>query len=181
MEFMPFLFFLLLCFAGGTIGQWLKIPVGAILGAMFAVGIAKTFHLLSMASTPLLTFCMQVTLGLMVGLTFSKISIEQLKRLAKSLIVITVSVFVVTFGAGLAVSLFPNLSTNLSLLSAAPGGMIEMATIAKTLSLEAPVVIMFHLARVIAVMTIFPLLLQYFYSRQVEKKGSAGYETMDHH
>lgn len=180
MDGLQFLLFLLLCFVGGYIGLILRLPVGSILGAMLAVGLAKTFQLLSFESSQALTFFMQITLGLMVGLTFRKLSLQQMKSLAASLVVITFSVFIITIGAGLIISLFPNLHTNLSLLSAAPGGMIEMATIAKTLSLEAPVVIMLHLCRVLAVMTIFPLLLQYFYSRQL-KKGRIVNETLDHH
>lgn len=180
MDILQFLFFLLLSFAGGYIGHLLRLPVGYILGSMFAVGLAKTFQLLSFESSTIQTFFMQITLGLMVGLSFQKMSLEQIKKLATSLVIITISVFILTFGAGFVISLFPNLAINLSLLAAAPGGMIEMATIAKTLSLEAPVVIMLHLARVLAVMTIFPLILQYFYTRQL-KKGRFVNETLDHH
>lgn len=180
MDIIHFLFFLALCFAGGLIGQWLKLPVGAILGAMFAVGLAKTFHLLAFESSRLLTFFMQVTLGTMVGLSFIKLSLQQIKKLAASLVVITFSVFILSIGAGLILSLLPGLSANIAVLSAAPGGMIEMATIAKTLSLNAPVVIMLHLVRVLAVMTVFPLILQYLYERQ-RKKGGIIDETLDHH
>lgn len=180
MEIIQFLFFLTLCFVGGVLGNKLKLPVGYIIGAMLAVGMAKTFQWLTIETSIVMSFMMQVTLGLMVGLTFLKLSIEQLRKLATSLVVITFSVFILTIGIGLLLSNFDTLSPNVALLSAAPGGMIEMATIAKTLSLHAPVVIMLHLTRVLAVMTIFPLLLQYLHDRQV-KKGSGSSETLGHY
>ncbi|WP_078430289.1 AbrB family transcriptional regulator [Alkalihalobacterium alkalinitrilicum] len=180
MDVLQFILFITLSIIGGTIGQKLKIPVGTIVGAMFAVGLAKTFQLLTLETTVLMSFLLQVTLGLMVGLTFLKLSVTQLRQLATSLVAVTFSIFFITLGSGVLISTFSSFELSDAILSAAPGGMIEMATIAKTLSLHAPVVIMLHLIRVLSVMTIFPILLDYLHRKELQKGGSH-YETLGHH
>ncbi|WP_418198900.1 AbrB family transcriptional regulator [Alkalihalobacterium sp. APHAB7] len=180
MDVLQFILFIVLSIIGGTIGQKLRLPVGTIIGAMFAVGIAKTFQLLTLETTVPMAFVLQVTLGLMVGLTFTKLSVYQLRQLATSLVAVTFSVFLITIGSGLLIATLSPFEQGVAILSAAPGGMIEMATIAKTLSLHAPVVIMLHLIRVLSVMTIFPILLEYLHRKEIQKGGSP-YETLGHH
>ncbi len=180
MDVLQFILFIALSVIGGTIGQKLRLPVGTIIGAMFAVGLAKTFHLLTLETTVPMAFLLQVMLGLMVGLTFMKLSVAQLRQLATSLVAITFSVFFITLVSGFILAKVSSFDQSVSILSAAPGGMIEMATIAKTLSLHAPVVIMLHLIRVLSVMTIFPILLDYLYRKEVQKGGKQ-YETLGHH
>ncbi|MDE5412549.1 AbrB family transcriptional regulator [Alkalihalobacillus sp. MEB203] len=180
MDVLQFILFIALSIIGGTIGQKLKLPVGTIIGAMFAVGFAKTFHVLTLETTLPMAFILQVMLGLMVGLTFMKLSVYQLRQLATSLVAVTFSVFFITIGSGILIATLSPFEQSVSILSAAPGGMIEMATIAKTLSLHAPVVIMLHLIRVLSVMTLFPILLDYLYRKEIQKGGSP-YETLGHH
>ncbi|MBU8904974.1 AbrB family transcriptional regulator [Desertibacillus haloalkaliphilus] len=179
MDFFQFLLFIFLSIIGGYIGMWLRLPVGSIIGAMFAVGLAKTFMVLQLEQTVVISFFMQTTLGLMVGLNFLSLSLNELRKLSISLVAITGSVFVMTIGIGYVVATFTGLDTGLTILSAAPGGMIEMATIAKALSMHAPIVIMLHLTRVLSVMTIFPILLEFIYRRQ-NKHGGNQLETMGH-
>jgi membrane AbrB-like protein len=171
MAFFQFVLFLLIAFIGAYVGRLLRLPMGSLIGAMFAVGLSKNFLLLAFEPSKTLSFFIQVLLGLMLGLTFIKLEKEQLKKISFSLIVITVGVMTMTFGTGVLINLFTDLDINTSILSTAPGGIGEMATAAQALSLNAPIVTILQLSRVIIIMAILPIILQYIH-KKIEKEES---------
>lgn len=160
------LLFMLIATIGGIVGNYLRIPIGTLIGAMFAVGISKHFGLLAFQSSTILSFFIQMLLGIMIGLSFIKLTKEQFKKLLVSFTCIIISVFVMGVGTGFLVSKLTFLHAGLSILSSAPGGIPEMALTAKALGLDAPVVVVIHLIRVILVMSVFTFLLNYFYKKQ---------------
>lgn len=164
-----FIFFIILASAGGYIGHKLRLPIGNVIGAMFAVGLAKAFHVLTFGPSVAMTFTIQIVLGLMLGLTFIQFKKEIITRLTFGLVVITVGIVVTLLGIGFLLVKMTDLHLYESILAAAPGGLVEMATIADALAVQAPVVVVLHLVRVIAALSVFPVLASILYQRYRKK------------
>jgi uncharacterized membrane protein AbrB (regulator of aidB expression) len=113
----------------------------------------------------------QLLLGTMFGLSFIKLTKEQIKKLFVSFSMIICSVMIMSVGTGFIVDKLTFLDLGTSILSSAPGGIPEMAITAKVLTLEAPVVVVIHLIRVILVMSFFTILLNHFYKKEKEIGG----------
>ncbi|MBD1381788.1 AbrB family transcriptional regulator [Metabacillus arenae] len=122
---------------------------------------------LTLEPSSFLSFIVQLALGLMLGLTFSKLDTNEIKRLLGCLVIITVGVFVMTFGVGYVVlSLFTSMERQTVFLATAPGGIAEMSTIAQVLDLNSPIVALLHVMRLLIVLAIFPFILKLFYKKQ---------------
>lgn len=153
----------MLAITGAFIGYKLRIPMGAVLGAMLFVGTGKAFSLLHLESSDPFSFIVQVSLGLMIGLSFTRLSKQQFSQVRNSLIFVIVSVVTMTILTGYIVSFFPFVTRSVAILSSAPGGMVEMATMAEALDLEAPAVVFLHFIRLLIVMLVFPQIIKYFF------------------
>jgi membrane AbrB-like protein len=178
---LQFFLFIGIASLGGLVGNYLRIPIGTLIGAMFAVGLSKHFSILSFQSSTILSFFVQMLLGIMFGLSFIKLTKVQLKKLLISFSIIIISVIIMSAGTGFIVSKLTFIDSGLSILSAASGGIPEMAMTAKALHLDAPVVVVIHLIRVILVMSVFTFLLNYFYRREKHfnfKKAEKRYGNM---
>ncbi|WP_019152662.1 AbrB family transcriptional regulator [Robertmurraya massiliosenegalensis] len=163
--FFHFFLFLMIAAVGGIIGALAKLPLGTMIGAMFAVGISKHFEILSFQTSTPLTFIVQLLLGTMFGLSFIKLTKEQIKKLFFSFSFIIFSVILMSVGTGFLVAKLTFLDLGASILASSPGGIPEMAITAKALELQAPIIVVIHLIRVIVVMSFFTILLNYFYKR----------------
>jgi membrane AbrB-like protein len=163
---LQFFLFIGIASLGGLVGNYLRIPIGTLIGAMFAVGLSKHFSLLSFQSSTILSFFVQMLLGIMFGLSFIKLTKAQLKKLLISFSIIILSVVIMGAGTGFVVSKLTFIDSGLSILASAPGGIPEMAMTAKALRLDAPVVVVIHLIRVILVMSVFTFLLNYYYRKE---------------
>ncbi|OLO27863.1 hypothetical protein BTR23_18805 [Alkalihalophilus pseudofirmus] len=155
------LIFLALVLLGGYVGQLLRIPMGTILGSMLAVGISKHMGWLMLEPLEWLSFIVQLLLGMMIALSFTKLDKEQLKQLGFSLLFIFLSVVIMTTSIGVIIHAFFDIELSVSILSSAPGGMVEMATMADALGLYPPMIVFLHFIRLLLVMLIYPFIIQY--------------------
>jgi membrane AbrB-like protein len=160
--------FIIIAIAGSFIAISLRFPAGSIIGAMILVGIVKYFGLLEFDSSRTLSFFGQTLLGLMLGLSFRKISKAEIKRLYLSLIVVLFGIVLMTFFTGMLIYYFIELDIKEVFLSATPGGIAQMATLAQALDLNAPLVVALHIFRVLFILSIFPVILK-FASNKVKK------------
>jgi len=135
--------------------------MGVMMGAMIAVGSGKYFDLLSMKPHPLLSFFIQWMLGGMVGLSFFKLSMGQVKKLMHAIYWVVSGVFAMSFLSAFLVNQLTDLDFRSALLSSTPGGLPEMATLAQALALAAPLVAALHLFRMLAIMSVLPLLVKW--------------------
>ncbi|MGO4888192.1 AbrB family transcriptional regulator [Anaerobacillus sp. MEB173] len=158
---MNFIVFLAVGFTGGYIGHKLKLPVGAMLGAMFAVAIVKSLGFITFQSGTGLIFFLQVCLGAMLGVTFLNFKKEYVKKVSLALFFILFGLVVMIFFIVLLLALVTDLSLPITILSSSPGAIYEMAMLAKMLEEDAPAVVFLHLARVVIIMTLFPLVLHF--------------------
>jgi uncharacterized protein len=171
MDSIQWMLFLIIGGIGGFIGNKLRFPAGTLMGAMLAVGICKYFGLISLISSNTLSFLVQLGLGLTLGIPIASLDMEEFKKLSKVLIIVGGAVFIMTFVTGYLLSFLTKLGLRTVFLSAAPGGLAEMAIIAKSVELNSSVVAVLHIIRLIIVMTIFPLIIKHVKVRIDRKKN----------
>ncbi|UUI05635.1 AbrB family transcriptional regulator [Oceanobacillus jeddahense] len=153
---------------GSFIGLKLKIPMGAIIGAMVFIGLGKSFSVIQFDTSNPVSFVVQIALGIMIGLSFTRLTKQQIKQMRDSLVFVVISILVMTVITGLIVGIFTSVSMSVSFLSSAPGGMVEMATMASALKLDAPSVVFLHFSRLLIVMLVYPYIISYV-SRMISK------------
>lgn len=137
--------------AGGYIGHKLKIPSGAMMGAMVAVAVASLLKVdlgrLPEISKP----AVQVILGAILGFGLSSITLQQLK----SLFVPAVLMIAVLLAAGFAIAFifhrYFGFDVMTAIFSSTPGGMTELSSVASEMNANAPVVAILQLMRLVSV------------------------------
>ena len=167
---LDFIYFLIIGAAGGFVGYKLKLPVGAMIGAMLAVALAKSLDILAYQSNASLSFILQVCLGAMLGVTFLNFKKEYLKKIGVALAFIILGLVSMVAMIVSVLSFFTDLSLPITILASSPGAIYEMAMLAEILGGDAPAVVFLHLARVVIIMSLFPLLLKYMLRFLVERK-----------
>lgn len=140
-----------------------------MLCSMLGVGILKNSNLLILQPTIFLSFIIQVMLGIMVGLTVVNLKTNDFKKLGISLGFITLLVLIMTFETGFILTSLTNLDYKIAIISSAPGSLPEMATLANALNLNAPIIVILHLVRVILVMVTYSIIINYFYKKNIRE------------
>ena len=154
-------FFILLSTIGGYIGYKSNFPLGVVLGSMLAVGLGKIFGILAMERTETISFIVQVSLGIVLGLSLIKIKKDVFIKVIKSLMVVIIIVLAFTLLGGLFIHWLTEYNLTLSILSVAPGAVVEVATLAQELNLDSPSVVLIHLVRVLVIMSLFPFFIKW--------------------
>jgi uncharacterized protein len=143
--------------AGGFIGDRLKVPSGAMIGAMIAV-IALKLLLKSEWEIPKgYGFTLQVLVGVMVGASFHPSLLQTFYKIAIPVVISCI----VLVGVGLIMALvFAKLGMmdiGTSYLGTNPGAMTVLLVLADESNVNASVITAFHLFRVIFVVITAPL------------------------
>lgn len=147
--------------AGGWLAERLKIPAGALIGAMAAVA-AMRFASAQVAELPGgVSFVVYCFLGWALGQGITKDLLTTL-RAAMVPVLVVVGLFLV-FGALLAVGLwwFGGFDPTTAFLATAPGGLAQIGALSVETGAQVPVVLAIHLLRVVCVVVSAPLLLHY--------------------
>lgn len=153
---------IVLLLAAGTVGGYLaqvfKLPGGAALGAMLA---AAAMNIALGSRAPVLPksldFAALVLVGVSVGATINRSALSSIAGLiVPALVILTVFSLV---GVGLAVLLQRYFGFDLmtALFATAPGGLSNMAILAKDAGGNAPVVALIHLVRVVGIFIFVPV------------------------
>ena len=148
--------------AGAAIATLLRLPAGALLGAMLAVGALRVSEL-PVADIPSWgRFVIYCCVGWLLGLSFSPQTPTVLRE-ALVPVLVTVGAFLV-FGLVLAVALrtFGGLDTWTAVLAAAPGGIAQMGVLASTTGAVVPVVMTVHVLRIMSVVLLTSLVFRIF-------------------
>lgn len=172
MDVLNFLFFIIVAALGGYLGYVLRLPMGVILGSMLAVGLSKYFGYLTFERNPWLSFANQVMLGIMLGVTFVNLDIQEIKKLRWGLFLILIGVLIMTFATGFVIQYISPLDGKTAIISAAPAAIAEMSILANALELNTPIIVILHLIRVVSVVFIFSLLLRYVHNKILTKKAA---------
>ena len=144
----------------GYIGYKSKIPAGAMTFAMLAVGALnvscdKGYMPINMRRAT------QVFAGVLIGERMMYSDIIALKSVLLPALILLIGIIVVNLCIGYIISKVSGLELITSLLASAPGGVSDMAIIAKDLGGDAPKVALLQLVRYVCIIAIFPIIIKY--------------------
>lgn len=143
----------------GWIGYNLKIPAGAMTFSMLTVGALNIFS--GKGYMPLnIRRLTQVFAGILIGERMTYRDIVALKTIIIPAFILIAGIIVVNLCIGIFISKFTGLEMINSLLASAPGGMSDMALIAKDLGGDAPKVTVLQLVRYICVIAFYPIIVK---------------------
>lgn len=146
---------------GGALGAKLKIPAGALIGAMLTIIVFKMTMKMHWEIPKGFTFALQVFLGIMVGATFQPDLLHVMKKIALPVIISCV----VLVGAGiLMAAIFAKLGLldfGTAYLGTSPGAMSALIVMALDSGAQPMLVVCFHFFRVVFVILTAPLIFKW--------------------
>jgi len=151
---------LVIAAVGGYIGIKLKIPAGALIGAMVFVAayniktsqgyIPRDFKLVA-----------QIVVGGMLGLNFNMEAISALKKLILPSIVLVIGLTIFSLLLGILIHKITGLDLVTALFSSSPGGLTDMSLLSEAYGAQTHIVALMHLIRLTTVITIFPIIIKF--------------------
>ncbi|KZL90928.1 AbrB family transcriptional regulator [Clostridium magnum] len=148
-----------LALAAGLIGYIIKVPAGTMTFSMAAVGAFNVIF--DKGFMPLnLRRLTQMFAGALIGSRVTYANIVELKGILIPACILLIGIIAVNLFIGFLINKTSSLELITSLLASAPGGLSDMALIAKELGGDAPKIAILHTVRVITVIGIFPILIK---------------------
>ncbi len=141
--------------AGGLTARALKIPAGAMIGAMIATAILGV-AVGNLTYPPNLRVLTQVLSGLIIGCRFARADLVQLRRMAKPAVILIAMLLFFTVLFALLMIKTTSLDWMTALFSCAPGGVSDLALIAGELGANPEQVTLLQLFRFVFVVSFFP-------------------------
>lgn len=152
---------LLAALAGAFVLERLKVPSGALLGAMLGVTLHNLLWRQVIALPRSLTFLAYVGLGWAIGYGVTRSSLGELRRAALPILGVVLALMVVGgLLAALLVS-FAKIDVVTAYLAASPGALSQMTVLSKETGSDTLLVVTVHTVRVIAVLLAAPLVTRW--------------------
>lgn len=145
--------------AGAALFELLRVPAGAIIGAMLAVTVFNLSNSVMAATLPRpAQFAAFAAIGWLIGQGITK---TVLHALASSAILVAVSVSVlVIFGGFLAIVLVRlGVDPATAFLATSPGGLSQMSALSVAVGADSSLVTTMHIVRVVVVILVAPLVV----------------------
>lgn len=149
---------LIVAIVGGLLGLKLKIPAGALIGAMVAVAIMKigtgrgdipySYKLLA-----------QIVVGGMLGLNFTMETVKGLKKLIIPAMVVVIGLTLFSIILGFVLSRLTGMDLTTALFSVSPGGLTDMTLISGEYGADTSTVALLHLMRLVTVISVLPTVI----------------------
>ncbi len=154
---MSYLWTLLIGLAGALIGVKLRLPAGALVGSMVAVGVVNVWGKIPIPTPPAgIRFVMQLVLGTILGTKLTADTFLALKDLWRPALFCTVIAISTGVLSGYLISRWLGVERLTALLGTAPGGISDMSLIALDMGAQTSTVMVMHLARLISVIIVVP-------------------------
>jgi membrane AbrB-like protein len=145
---------------GALAARALRIPAGFLVGPMV---LSAFVHLIGLtASKPpddLVAFA-QIAIGAAIGARFTGVTISRMARTAAHAVVSAIFMLAMTVLFALILARWTGNPVPALVLAFAPGGLAEMSLVALALSVDAAFVASHHIARIIMVVTLAPLVFR---------------------
>ena len=152
---MNFLITLIIAVVGYRIAKFLKIPVPAMLGSMFLVGIYSGFT--NNAFTPsFLIIIIHAIAGTFIGADIEMEDIKGFKKLAKPLLLLLLMYTLNTFITGYIIYSFSDLDLITALFSSVSGSVTDISIISMNLGADSATVALMQTSRVILTLALYP-------------------------
>jgi membrane AbrB-like protein len=148
--------------AGGSALHLLRVPAGAMIGAMIGVALVNI-----MSSTPVTPLpgpgrlIAYGAIGWMLGQDIGRGALATLSRVAWPVALVVVLIVVAGGLLGLVLHTVAGLDPATAYLATSPGGISQMAILASDSGANASLVAAVHLARVVTVVLLTPLIAQW--------------------
>lgn len=155
------LYTLAVAFAGGYGGILLKIPAGALIGAMFAVGAFNMYTGKGKIPGSFKTLS-QIAVGGIIGLNFTVETLGSLKYLIAPALLLVLGLMLYCIFLGFIIHKLTGLDLITSLFSTSPGGLADTSIISDAYGADTPKVAMLHLVRLITVISLLPAIIGWF-------------------
>jgi membrane AbrB-like protein len=145
---------------GGLLGAKLKIPAGALIGAMLTIICFKLFAKVHWEMPKNFTFVIQVFIGIGVGASFQPALMEAMKKIAIPMMISCI----VLVGAGVVLAIVFNrlglVDIGTAYLGTSPGAMSTISVLALESQAQPMLVVCFHFIRVVFVVLTAPLIFK---------------------
>lgn len=164
---------------GGLITARLRMPAGALLGALAGTVLVQSLGLTALPpAPPLARGALYTAIGLMLGLRFTRESMSYLRNVRLPAVLIPAVMVLSGLSLGLLYSgLTPDgsrlrVDVTTGVLALTPGGFQEMSIAAEQMNAVLSVVVFSHLVRIITVLGIYPRLIDLI-ARRLEPRSVA--------
>lgn len=165
---------IILGIAGGLIALRLKIPAGAMIGAMFTIAVYNVMT--GCANIPPNTKILtQVAAGTFIGAGIKYEDVLSLKQILKPAILFISGIMVLSMIMGFVTHKLTGMDLVTSLFASAPGGVVDMSLISQDMGGDSSKVAVLQLVRLMSVIGFFPFIIRFFTSRI---KGNKDAETL---
>ncbi|TCS93264.1 AbrB family transcriptional regulator [Hazenella coriacea] len=147
---------------GGTVGHFLKIPAGVMIGSMAGVAVANIGGI-PLEKFPNWTFfILQVILGASLGIQINRSTVMEIKSAWAPSLLIAVMTIVFAIGVGWMIGKVTGWNGMTSFFAAAPGGATDMVLLAHGTDADIPKVLALHMVRLATVILSIPIILKFF-------------------
>lgn len=145
---------------GGIIGIKLKIPAGALFGAMV---FSAVYNLITNAGyvPPKAEMVLQILIGTIIGLNFSMSTIKGLRPILLSAVIMVIGLLLFSLIMGWVISKVTGMDLITALFSTSPGGLSNIVLISDAYGAQAHIVALMHTLRLIAVVIFMPVIIKF--------------------
>jgi len=174
MDFLIFLLTLVCAFTGAAIALKLKLPAGALVGALCGV---VALNLLYGKSVFYIEFrvVLQIFSGIMIGGKIGKKDLAELKTIIFPTVILVLGMVILNLTFGGLIYKFSSLDVATSLFATAPGGVADMALISSELGANTGYVGILQLFRILTVFIFMPPIFKAIISKDRKKHPESAY------
>ncbi|CAN1522859.1 AbrB Putative ammonia monooxygenase [Paracoccaceae bacterium] len=147
---------------GSLGGKALRLPAPTFLGPLILSAVTHMAGVTDGVPPPVLVNAAQVALGTILGCRFLGIAPATVLRAGLLSLGATLITLALALVAGLAMQHWARVSLDQALLALAPGGLTEMGLIALAIHADVAFVALHHVARILIVLVVAPVLLRVF-------------------
>lgn len=163
---------LMIAALGGWLARKIRIPSGAMIGAIIATATLNTLTGWALV-LPSMRLLMQVAGGILLGHSISKSNLSMIKSLGKATVILIVGLITLNITLGMIIHYTCGVDLSTSLFATAPGGVSDMALIADELGADTSVVSLLQLFRMFGIYFIFPPVMKMVSQRKCLSKQVA--------
>lgn len=163
---MEILITILAAAAGGVAGRKLKLPVGAMTGALLAVIAVRLIF--QYGYLPEQTkVALQILSGALIGSRVTWHDISELKKMWLPVVVLIIGMVLMNLGSAGMMNAWGTVDFVTAYFSSAPGGLQDMALISADFGADTLIVSICQVCRVLYILIVFPGLYRFIYKRKL--------------
>ncbi len=155
---------------GSFVAQKIKMPAGAMMGAMISVAFFNIIFGKGFFPEELRTV-VQVFSGAMIGCKVAKKDVVELKYIVIPTVILLIFMIAMNIALGLAIYSIGKLDIATSLFASSPGGLSDMALLAEELNANSTYVTLLQLIRIITIFSFMPAIIKKILSKKISAEA----------